>query len=85
MTWNHMLLIAMTAAALALGQPSRLLKRSPLDVFSFDYSAHRSPLAYRTYEGSVELMHKTKLIPRVKDIRGGFFLKKVNSFDLTSS
>ena len=59
------------------GYPSSIFKRDPLDVFSFDYSAHKSPLAYRTHEASIELMHKTKLIPEVKENYGAYFLKKV--------
>jgi len=51
-----------------------------LDVYSFDYSAHKSPLAYRTYDNAIELVHKTKLIPAVKDnTYGAVFLIKVKN------
>lgn len=55
-----------------------MLFREPLEAYSFDYSSHKSPLAYKSYQSAVELMHKTKLIPAVKNTYGAFFLKKVS-------
>ena len=48
-----------------------------LEAYSFDYSAHKPPIAYRTFDASVELFSRTKLIPPVKDKYGAVFLKKV--------
>ena len=59
-----------------------MFKRQELEVFSFDYSAHKTPLAYRTHQASVELMHRTKIIPAVKANNGAVFLKKVGTFPL---
>lgn len=75
---NVCLSLLLLLLSLAAGQPSKLLKRTPLDLFSFDYSAHTTPIAFSTHEATVELMHKTKLIPRVKEARGGFFLSRVS-------
>lgn len=80
--WNNrplylFTLLLLSFALTTLSQPSSMLFRDPLDVFSFDYSAHKSPLAYSTHSASVELVHKTKLIPAVKDNYGAVFLKKV--------
>src|SRR5438105_13120833 len=48
-----------------------------LEAYSFDFSAHKAPLAYRTYDAAVELFTRTKLIPPVKSKYGAVFLKKV--------
>ena len=84
--WNNgktlmSVLLILFVSSINCGYPSSIFKRDPLDVFSFDYSAHESPLAYRTHEASIELMHKTKLIPKVKDNYGAYFLKKVRNDD----
>ena len=55
-----------------------MLKRQDLEAFSFDYSAHKSPLAYQTFHQSVELLHRTKLIPASKSNYGAVFLKKAS-------
>jgi hypothetical protein len=64
-------------------QPSHLLKRQELPVYSFDYSAHRSPLAYSTHQAAIELVHRTKLIPAVKANNGAVVLKRVSLITLT--
>jgi hypothetical protein len=65
-------------ALLARGQPSAYLQRDVLEVYSFDYSAHTVPLAYQSHRQTVDLVHKTKLIPAVRSNYGAFFLKKVS-------
>ena len=52
-----------------------MLKRQELEPYTFDYSAHRNPLAYQTFVSAVELLHRTKLIPPVKNTLGAVFLK----------
>lgn len=34
-----------------------------LEPYTFDYSAHRAPLAYDTYGTALELLKKVKLVP----------------------
>ena len=41
-------------------------KKELLEVYSFDFSAHKPPLTYTSYGTSVELISKTKLIQQVK-------------------
>lgn len=53
------------------------MKAELLEPFSFDFSAHKPPLAYNTFETSVELFSKLKLIPAIPDKQGAVFLKKV--------
>ena len=59
-----------------LRQESRPYKEE-LQAYSFDYSAHKSPIAYETYETAIELFSKAKLISPVKDKYGSILLKKV--------
>lgn len=71
-------LITAGLLGLTLAQPSHMLFRDPLDLFSFDYSAHKAPLAFTTHKQSVELVSKVKLIPAVKgNTHGAFTLNKV--------
>jgi hypothetical protein len=37
-------------------------KYHELDLYSFDYSAHKVPMAYATYATALELYSRTKLI-----------------------
>ena len=53
------------------------MKPELIEAFSFDFSAHKVPLAYKIQETSVELYNKLKLIPQVKDREGGIFLNQV--------
>lgn len=47
-----------------------------LENYSFDFSQHHMPLAYDTYGASVQLLHKYKLIPDIKDRYGAIVLNK---------
>ena len=47
-----------------------------LENYSFDFSAHNLPKAYEYFGASVQLHHKVKLIPDVKDRYGAVVLKK---------
>lgn len=38
--------------------------------YSFDYSAHKLPLAYTTFGNAIELNHKVKLTSKIMN-RGG--------------
>ena len=38
-----------------------ILSKQVYENYSFDYSAHKLPLAYTTYGNAVELNHKVKL------------------------
>ena len=49
-----------------------------LENYSFDFSSHQLPLAYNTYGASVQLLHKYKLIPDIKDRYGSIVLNKVS-------
>lgn len=49
-----------------------------LENYSFDFSQHHLPLAYNTYGASVQLLHKYKLIPDIKDRYGAIVLNKVS-------
>lgn len=49
-----------------------------LENYSFDFSQHHLPLAYDTYGASVQLLHKYKLIPDIKDRYGAIVLNKVS-------
>lgn len=49
-----------------------------LENYSFDFSNHQLPLAYNTYGASVQLLHKYKLIPDIKDRYGSIVLNKVS-------
>ena len=44
----------------------------PYEIISFDYSAHKLPLSYRSYGNTVELANKVKLNPPVPN-RGGAY------------
>ncbi len=48
-----------------------------LEAYTFDFSAHKPPLAYDTYETAIELFTKVKLIAPIKDKYGAIMLKKV--------
>ena len=68
------LTLALTFPSISLaGSFSQLL-----DIYSFDYSAHKSPLAFVTFGSSVDLITKTKLIPQVQNTSGAYFLSKVS-------
>ena len=47
-----------------------ILSKQVYENYSFDYSAHKLPLAYTTYGNAVELNHKVKLNSNVTN-RGG--------------
>ena len=48
----------------------------PLDNYSFDFSSDKLPIAYEYHGSSIQLHHKLKLIPDVKDRYGAITLKK---------
>jgi hypothetical protein len=48
----------------------------PLDNYSFDFSADKLPIAYDYAGSAIQLHHKLKLIPDVKDRYGAITLKK---------
>ena len=47
-----------------------ILSKQVYENYSFDFSAHKLPLAYTTYGNAVELNHKVKLNSNVTN-RGG--------------
>ena len=49
---------------------SGVLSKQVYENYSFDYSAHKLPLAYSTYGNAVELNHKVKLNSKIMN-RGG--------------
>ena len=51
-----------------------------LESYSFDYSAHKVPIAYKAYGTTIELVTKTKLIPQADGAEGAYFLSKVYNF-----
>ena len=54
-------LIFMTAGTIA---------KEVYENYSFDYSAHKLPLAYTTFGNAIELNHKVKLTSKIMN-RGG--------------
>jgi hypothetical protein len=54
-------------------------KYHELDHYSFDYSAHKVPMAYTTYATALELYSRTKLIVQTKNNYGAIVLKKVRT------
>ena len=73
------LLFGATTPAQAQENPDghKLLdKPQYLENYSFDFSKHHLPLAYDTYGASVQLLHKYKLIPDIKDRYGAIVLNK---------
>jgi|TARA_B110001450_G_C17246164_1_gene329572 hypothetical protein len=49
-----------------------------LENYSFDFSAHKLPIAYDTFGSAVQLHHKYKLIPDVKERYGAIMLNQVS-------
>ena len=72
----HTLLILLILLFLSCQAESPPSKQT-LEPYSFDYSAHKVPLAYDTYESSVELLTKIKLLQAVRHRQGAVFLNKV--------
>lgn len=73
--------IALLLSSQVLANPDghKLLdKPQYLENYSFDFSQHHLPLAYDTYGASVQLLHKYKLIPDIKDRYGAIVLNKVS-------
>ena len=42
--------------------------------YSFDFSAHRRPIAYASWGNTVELQSKVKLLPLVENAGGAYVL-----------
>ena len=59
----------------SLLEPAQLLEN-----YSFDFSSHKLPIAYNTYGSAVQLHHKYKLIPDVKERYGAIVLNQVSPF-----
>jgi len=68
------LLLSFAAAALQ----DKSLRKAPqvLENYSFDFSAHKTPLAFDTYGAAVQLHNRYKLIPDIKDRQGAIVLNK---------
>ena len=53
-----------------------ILSKQVYENYSFDYSAHKLPLAYTTYGTAVELNHKVKLNSNVTNRGGALVLSR---------
>lgn len=53
-----------------------ILSKQVYENYSFDYSAHKLPLAYTTYGNAVELNHKVKLNSNVTNRGGALVLSR---------
>ena len=53
-----------------------ILSKQVYENYSFDYSAHKLPLAYTTYGNAVELNHKVKLNSIVANRGGAIVLQR---------
>ena len=53
---------------------SGVLSKQIYENYSFDYSAHKLPLAYSTYGNAVELNHKVKLNSKIMNRSGALVL-----------
>ena len=60
------------------GERDILKKPQVLENYSFDFSAHKLPVAFDTYGASVQLHSKYKLIPDVDRRNGAIVLNKVS-------
>ena len=52
------------------------LSKQVYENYSFDYSAHKLPLAYTTFGNAVELNHKVKLTSKIMNRGGALVLQK---------
>ena len=62
---------ALLLAQIAHAQ-SRQVDRKVYENYSFDFSAHKRPIAYTTYGNALELNSKVKLNPAVADRYGAY-------------
>lgn len=74
----HIALVSSTLmVSMHASRPDPTQKVDLLEAYSFDFSEHKAPIAYETFDASVELFTRTKLIPPVNNKYGAVFLKKV--------
>lgn len=56
------------------------LARQLYENYSFDYSAHKTPIAYSSYGNAIELTRKVKLSSKVQHKGGAYVLNRPITF-----
>jgi hypothetical protein len=57
-----------------------VLAKNLYENYSFDYSAHKTPLAYSSYGNAIELTRKVKLSSKVMHKGGAYVLNRPITF-----